>query len=466
MIELPQPAVPPLPRSAIDSPSQRPAGGAQAAPDEAQLRASADRARARWHQLKLRLQAVTPSGIARSLLVLGAASTVVWLISSAWVTLLPFQVGLALAYLTLPLVNWLDRMVPRALAVALVILLEVAAVIGFFGLLVPPLIAQIGAFTTSVSGNLDIQRIADQLRTWVSTLPPQTQEVVLQSVSQAVAFLRENAQLLARQILTLLVLGSFTLLQGLGFLLGFLAIPAFLFAAMLDQQAGVRAINRALPSSVRADCWALARIVDRTFGSYLRGQLGRAAVFGTAVGAGLHALDSLNTNEGTGYPLVFATIAAVTYLIPNIGFLIGAMPAVAFALVQSREAAASVLAMYVGAAILETHLLGRNIERRSIDLHPFVLMPALVVASQFNLLLVILAAPLLVVTRDLFRYVYRRLGDPPWPAGVLPERAGAVSKGRRPPALVASRSRSRSSNTPYPRPLQGRWPAEEVTTHG
>jgi predicted PurR-regulated permease PerM len=416
--------------------------------------------------LWLRLQSITPSGVARSVLLLGAAGTVIWLLQSAWFALVPFQVGLALAYITLPLVNRLDRVLPRVLAVALVVLLEIAAVVAFVGLLIPPLADQVGALARTLPAGIELRGLVDQLRAWVGTLPPQAQAFVVEGVGHVVTLVRDNAALFAQQALTLLVLGSFTVLQWAGFVLGFLAIPTFLFAAMLDQPAGVRTVNRALPSSIRVDVWTMARIVDRTLSSYLRGQLLRAAVFGAAVGLGLHALDTLGPQRGTGYPLVFASIAAVTYLIPTIGWLIGTTPAVLLALTQSRETAVAVLALYVGAAFLESLVLAQRVERRSIDLHPIVLMPALVIASQFNLLLVILAAPLIVVARDLFRYVYGRLGDPPRPAGVMPGRTSPIVQGRRPRARLAARARSRSPDSGYPRPLSPRPSSEGVTSHG
>src|SRR3954451_601403 len=109
MIEARPPATPLPTSSAPDSARQRLGGLSRADADEVRLLASADRSRTRWRRLKLHLQSITPSGVARSLLVLGAASTVVWLLASAWFALVPFQVGLALAYITLPLVNRLDR---------------------------------------------------------------------------------------------------------------------------------------------------------------------------------------------------------------------------------------------------------------------------------------------------------------------------------------------------------------------
>jgi predicted PurR-regulated permease PerM len=466
MIEA-RPATAPLPTSSAPGSARQTLGGfPQADADDVRLLASADRSRTRWRRLWLHLQSITPSGVARSVFVLGAVATVVWLLSGAWFSLVPFQVGLALAYITLPLVNRLDRVLPRAMAVALVVLLELAAVIAFIGGLIPPLGNQVSALATALPDTLDARGLVEQLRTWVGTLPPQTQALVLEGVSRIAMFVRDNAAVLAQRILSLLILGSFTVLQWVGFLLGFLAVPTFLFAAMIDQPAGVRAINRALPSSVRADFWALARIVDRTLSSYLRGQLLRAAVFGTAIGAGIYFLDSLTYYQGTGYPLVIAMIAGVTYLVPTIGWLLGAAPAVLLALAHSPETAVTVFALFAGAAFLETHLHGRWIERRTIDIHPFILMPTLVIASQFNLLLVILAAPLLVVARDLFRYVYGRLGDPPRPAGVMPGREGPIFQGRRPPAATARRARARSSGPGYPRPLDATPPSEEVTSHG
>src|SRR4051794_19012407 len=77
MIEAPPNGTPLRPFSADDSTGRRLAGSARPDAGEIRVRASTDRARARWHQLWLRLQSITPSGVARSLLVLGAASIVI-----------------------------------------------------------------------------------------------------------------------------------------------------------------------------------------------------------------------------------------------------------------------------------------------------------------------------------------------------------------------------------------------------
>ena len=49
-----------------------------------------------------------------------------------------------------------------------------------------------------------------------------------------------------------------------------------------------------------------------------------------------------------------------------------------------------------------------HIEERSADLHPAVTALLLVIASQFGLIWVFLAAPLAAIGRDLFKYFYGR----------------------------------------------------------
>src|SRR5215472_18795024 len=89
-----------------------------------QLVAAQLKARQAWQRLRLRIQSITPSGLFRFLLVLLALAGLLWLIASAFPSLATFIIGVMIAYITLPFVNWLDRFLPRWLAVLLVILGE------------------------------------------------------------------------------------------------------------------------------------------------------------------------------------------------------------------------------------------------------------------------------------------------------------------------------------------------------
>jgi predicted PurR-regulated permease PerM len=174
-----------------------------------------------------------------------------------------------------------------------------------------------------------------------------------------------------------------------------------------------------LPPWLRPDFWAVVRIADRTLGSYLRGQIVRAVVFGCGLYLVMVVLNRYDLTT-IRFPLSLAAFAALAYLIPHVGPVLGAVPAVLAALARSPREAAVVLAAYIAVLLLEHRLLAPRIRERSIDIPPVVLLPLLIAISQFGFFWVLVAAPLIVVARDLFRYVYGRLGNPPHPAGVLP----------------------------------------------
>ena len=58
--------------------------------------------------------------LAQCVLVVAALTLIGRIAWAAWDVLLPFQVGAVLAYLLLPLVDRLDRRLPRSLAIVLV----------------------------------------------------------------------------------------------------------------------------------------------------------------------------------------------------------------------------------------------------------------------------------------------------------------------------------------------------------
>src|SRR5215471_4484285 len=116
-----------------------------------------------WQRLLLRIQSITPSAIVRFLLVLIALAGLIWLITSAFQSLATFIIGIMIAYITLPIVDWLDHFLPRWLAVLLVILGEIALVGVFLALLIPALVEQIQRFLQYLPQPNQLRAYFDQL---------------------------------------------------------------------------------------------------------------------------------------------------------------------------------------------------------------------------------------------------------------------------------------------------------------
>jgi predicted PurR-regulated permease PerM len=388
-------------------------------PEEHPLRDAAAAGEAAWRRLGLRLRSVTPARLARFILALAAVAVVAEVLLWAWAPLLPFGVGLVLAYLVLPLVDALDRVLPRWLAALVVTVGEILLVIAFFALLIPPLLAEVPGLVQTFPGADQVRALIAQARSALSTLPPNVQATISSGLEQAAATVQGNMISIVGLVLAAIASAVLGVVATLGFIVGFIAVPTWLLGVLTDRRAGARAVDRIMPGWLRPDFWAVLRIADRTFGSYLRGQIVRALIFGVALYAAFMALERYDL-VNMRFPLSLAVFATVAYLIPDIGPILGALPAVLAALARSPQEAVVVLASYWGVAFLEQQLVAPRIEERSIDVHPVILIPLLIAISQFGLLWVVLAAPTIVVARDLFRYVYGRLGTPSRPAGVLP----------------------------------------------
>jgi predicted PurR-regulated permease PerM len=389
-------------------------------PEERRLRDAAAAGEAAWRRVGLRLRSVTPAGLARFLLVTAALVIVAQALAWAWASLLPFSVGLVLAYLVLPIVDLLDRVLPRWLAALVVTVGEIVLLVAFFALLIPPLVAEVPELVRALPGADQVRVLIADARAALSTLPPDVQASISGGLQQSAATVQANLIAIVGVALTAIAAAVLGVLGTFGFVLGFIAVPTWLLGVLTDRRAGVRAVDQILPGWLRPDFWAVLRIADRRFGSYLRGQIVRALVFGIALYAAFAALDRYDLTS-MRFPLSLAAFATVAYLIPDIGPILGALPAVLAALARSPQEAFVVLATYVGVSFLEQQLVAPRIEERSIDIHPVVLVPLLIAISQFGLIWVVVAAPMIVVARDLFRYVYGRLGNPPRSAGVLPD---------------------------------------------
>jgi predicted PurR-regulated permease PerM len=383
------------------------------------LEAAALRSEHAWQRLGLRLRAISPAHLARMFLVTAALAAVAWLIASTWSELLPFQFGIALAYITLPVSNRLARVMPAWMAAAVVVALELTFVVGFVALLIPTLISELTQLIDALPDPGELQERIAALRAQLQTLPEPTRDLVRNGVEQLTAHVRGNLLGLVQGALPVVVSSLFGLFNTLGFVIALLGIPTWLIAVLSDQKAGTRVINRMLPVPARADFWAVVRIADRTFGTFVRGQFILAIAVTLMTYLGLSVMPRLGF-EGVHSQLILALFAGVAQLIPAVGPILGAIPAVGMGLTISPGTGLAILALYVGVQFALNTFVTPHVERRYNDLSSAVFVIVLVVLSQFGFFWLLVAAPLAIVVRDLFLYAHGRLSEPARPAGVLP----------------------------------------------
>jgi len=383
------------------------------------LQASADRGRTAWQRLGLRVRSVTPAQIMRFLLGASVAVALGWLAWTARIALLPFVLGAGLAYIMLPIVNSLDRFLPRWFA-SLLTMGTVTAVIVYMLTLTVPLIArQLYNVTLAIPTEAELSVYASELSEYVDTLPPATQTVVRNWLQTAAGTIRDQVDIYAEQGLKLAIDTVIGLFDALGFIFGFLVIPTWLLTVLNEQKKGVEAIDRMLPDSTQKDFWALVRIADRSFSTFVRGQFFIGVIVGALTYLGLSIIIRM-LNLGTDYTLVLSMFSGFMALIPVLGPILGSVPIIALGFSISNEAGIALVVMYVLIWLFMSGVVTPHIEGRLVSIHPALLVIVIVAVSELGFLWVLLAAPLVGLLRDTFVYINGRFAEPPRPAGLLP----------------------------------------------
>jgi predicted PurR-regulated permease PerM len=387
---------------------------------------SSARARAEWRRLRERLLSISPRALGRGLLAATVVGAGLWLAIGTWPALLPFAIGGVIAYAVLPIVNALDRVMPRVLASLLGILLVLAVIVAIFAIVLPPLARGVGALVEELPTRGEITAWIADIETSLGEMPgeagPQLSALLGELVSGLQDALEGSSGGIAEAAPAIVqgIIGAFVAALGL------VVLPAWILTAVRDQRRGRDTALTATPAWMRGDTWAVVRIVDRVGANYLRSRVG----FGIAVGAAMWLAFSALERLGVGTfreELPVAVFAGAVQVIPEIGPIIGFLPALLI-LPISLERAVTYLGVYVASRWVAGMVATRTPPGRR-TLHPIIMVPAIVALTQFGLIWLFLAGPVLAIGYDLVRYLNGRLSDPPRPAGLIPDEA--------PPAAAA-----------------------------
>ena len=353
----------------------------------------------------VRLRPPTP----RVAVVIAAAVLVAVVLFAAGSAVRPFVVGLLLGYLLDPLVERFARVgLPRWLAVLMVYAITVA-IVGFaLAIAIPPLVQQIATFTTELPDIIKlIQYQLNHLNELYDRigLPPELRTFADSIVASAL----DAVHNLDIRFLQPVIDSAASFVTSI---FGYLILPAWLFFLLKDRPRLQEAVDRSLPEPWRRDTWAIVGIVHEVFGKWIRGQLILGGVVGLASFIGLTVL-GLTVDPIFGrFAVLLAIIAALGELIPIIGPIISAVPAVLLGLTAGPGPALAALLLYLAIQQIENNVLVPKIQSDAIDLHPSLVITALIIGGAiFGLLGAILALPVTAAFRDAFKYIFGRASE-------------------------------------------------------
>lgn len=328
--------------------------------------------------------------------------------------LLPFVIGIALAYLLNPVVTWLQKIrINRTWATTMVLFLVLALIVGFFLMLVPLVADQVFGLIARLPGYIgDLQRViqelAPQLNVW---LGPERAAQLESSITDLIGRGVELAGVITATVAT----SGWNVLNTIAVL--FIA-PVVAFYLLLDWEGMVKRVDELLPRPYQTEIRGVLHDIDRSMAGVIRGQGSVILVLTIYYSTALSLV-------GLNFGLAIGIIGGLLSFVPFVGFLTGFVLSMAVAVVQFWPdrwvLLAIVLAIYVVGQFLEGNILYPKLVGQSININPVWLMFALFAfALLFGFVGLLLAVPLSAISGVLARYAMKKyqesqlyLGPPP-----------------------------------------------------
>ncbi len=316
-----------------------------------------------------------------------------WLLADV---MLPFVLGAAIAYLLDPIADWLQRRgLSRPASTTLITLSALLVFVLLLLLVIPTLVEQAAELVKTMP---DLVRNGQN---WLTTRFPDlldTDSQLRQSLQDFAAMLQARGAEVAETVLT-------SAISLVNVVVLIVIVPVVTFYLLLDWDNMVARIDALLPRDHAPTIRLLAREIDRTLSSFVRGQGLVCLILGTYYAVAL-ALVGLN------FGLVVGFVAGALTFIPYVGALVGGALAIGLALFQFWGDwwwILAVAAIFQLGQFVEGNILTPNLVGSSVGLHPVWLIFALsAFGALFGFVGLLVAVPVAAVIGVLVRFALGR----------------------------------------------------------
>lgn len=333
----------------------------------------------------------------RTIVTVALSLFAIWVLLQIWGVLLQVVIAFLLATALLPLVKRLQaRGASKGLASGLVFLGLVAAIVGFFWIIVPPLISQaqslidnapdyLNRFERFINRYPSLQDVYERLKN--QGIEGQGDEGGSGvPVNQAIEI---SADIVGRLASTFFVL-------------------VLTFYLMLEGDRSWRFLSRYFTPRLRYRMRRSYPELSRVMSGFVVGQAITSVAFGVFTFVLLFALD-------VPEPLLLAVLAAVLDAVPIVGVPLATVPAVLLALTVSWETAVFVLVAYTIYQQIENYVLVPRIYGNTLQVSSLSILVGVLIGGQLlGIVGVILALPITAAIP-----VFERVWNEPLPENII-----------------------------------------------
>lgn len=324
-----------------------------------------------------------------------------------WRVLLPFVVGLILAYLLYPLIAWLEKKMPvqgrwlsaRRASLITFVFIVILVVLGLLAFYI---------FTGVVSSFSVLLKNAPQyfsegLKTvqgWLNAvqglLPPET-------LPQAGNLAQNAGTTLGNAMRNVFTKGLSVVSSTFGVIVSFIALPVFLFYILKDWEKLKNSFYSAFSTPVAVHVRGVVGVIDKVLGRWIRAQLVLSATVAVLCFIGLAAV-------GITLAPALAALQGLMEFVPILGPWIGGAVGVIVTLAIAPDKAIWVAVVYLAVQLLENMLLVPRIHGTYMRIHPAMILVLLPIGAYLaGLWGIILVVPLTATVIELYKYAHQNL---------------------------------------------------------
>jgi predicted PurR-regulated permease PerM len=348
------------------------------------------------------------------LVLLPLALLALWALArAAGKVLLIFIVAAVIALILNPAVSFLQRRrFPRGLAVLSVYLAFFLTLTGIGVLLANPISNQVRTFTRN------LPTIRNEANKQIANLQRELDKrgIHLHLVKQGQTALQSIEGKVAKSAGKLVSFGGALVTEIANALFDLVLVFVLSVYMLLYGQRIGALVRRLMPrgDGSREDDYPF--LVQRAVSRYVGGQLLFSIVMGASAGLALYLFGVLGIfPDGKKYGLALGVFYAVMELVPYVGPILGALPAVLIALFTDPITALWVALLFVALQQLEGHVVAPQIFGHTLRINPLLVIFALLIGLQlYGVIGALVALPIAAVLRETVVYLRRHTVFEPW----------------------------------------------------
>jgi predicted PurR-regulated permease PerM len=365
-------------------------------------------------------RAVVPRWV--QLVLLPVALFALWaLAKAAGKVLLIFVIAAVIALILNPVVAFAQRpRIPRGLAVLVVYVAFFLTLVGIGFLLANPIANQVRTFTDN------LPHIAAEANKTIANLQRELNDrgVHVEIVKQGKTALQSIQDKVAKSASKFVSFGGGLLTEAASAIFDLLLVFVLSVYMLVYGERIGRLVRRAMPAGDGTPADDYPTLVQHAVSRYVGGQLLFSVLMGASAGLSLYVFGLIGIfPEGRKYALAFGMFYGVMELVPYIGPILGALPAVIVALFTDPIVALWVTLLFVGLQQLEGHVVAPQVFGHTLRINPLLVIFALLLGLQLHGVVgALIALPILAILRETVVYLHRHIELEPWdrtPRGLL-----------------------------------------------